>query len=116
MFLANIKPLSKIYAVFSIAEPKKNKNDQVMGNSQLKSFQGIYQAFVKNIFGIFYYRTGKKKNGQVMGNSELTLKIHFKLFSNHNMLEVELFQQMIYRIFCKSIIAMGSYTNWVKYS
>ena len=36
MFLANNKPLSKIYAKFPIAEPKKNKNDQVMGNSELK--------------------------------------------------------------------------------
>ena len=31
----------------------------------------------------------KKKNDQVMGNSELTLKIHFKVFSYHNMSEVE---------------------------
>ena len=56
MFLANNKPLSKIYAKFSIAErKKKNKN----------------------------------KNDQVMGNSELKLKIYFKVFSYHNMPEVE---------------------------
>ena len=36
MFLANMKSLPKVYAGFSIAEPKKNKNDQVRGNSELK--------------------------------------------------------------------------------
>ena len=36
IFLANSKQLSKIYAQFSIAHcTKKNKNDQVMGNSEL---------------------------------------------------------------------------------
>ena len=36
MLLANIKPLSKIYAEFSLSRTNKNKNDQVMGNSELK--------------------------------------------------------------------------------
>ena len=31
----------------------------------------------------------KNKNDQVMENSELTLKIHFKVFSYHNMPEVD---------------------------
>ena len=78
MFLANNKPLSKIYAKFSIAERKKKK---------------------------------KNKNDQVMGNSELKLKIYFKVFSYHNMPEVERFRQMMYRSFCKSI---GFHTNWIK--
>ena len=78
MFLANNKPLSKIYAKFPIAEPKKNKNDQEMGNSKLKS------------------------------------KINFKVFSYHNMREVEGFQQINYRIFGKSLISIGFHTNWIK--
>ena len=53
MFLANNQPLSKIFMEFSIAEPKKNKNDQAMGNSELR------------------------------------LKINFKLFLYHNIVEVE---------------------------
>ena len=31
----------------------------------------------------------KNKNDQVMGKSEFKLKIHFKVFSYHNMPEVE---------------------------
>ena len=63
----------------------------------------------------FLLQNQKKKNDQVMGNSELQ-GIHFKVFSYHNMPEVEWFQQLIYRIFCKSIISIGFHTNRVKYS
>ena len=49
-----------------------------------------------------------------LGNSKLKSKIHFKVFSYQNMPEVEWFQQMIYRIFCKSIITIGFHINWAK--
>ena len=49
-------------------------------------------------------------------NFELRLKIHFKVFSYHNKTEVELFQEIIYRIFCKSIISIGSISHWVNQS
>ena len=44
MVLANNKLLSKTNSELSVSEPKKNKNNQVMGNSELKSkksFQDI---------------------------------------------------------------------------
>ena len=43
----------------------------------------------------FLLQNQKNKNDQVMRNSELKLKIYFKVFSYHNMPEVERFQQMI---------------------
>ena len=49
-----------------------------------------------------------------LGNSKLKSKIHFKVFSYQNMPEVEWFHQMIYRIFCKSIITIGFHINWAK--
>ena len=63
MFLANIKPFSKTYAEFSIAEPKKNNNDQVMGNSELKlkiHFKVIFKPLSK-IYAEFSIVEPKKK-------------------------------------------------------
>ena len=53
MFLGNIKPLSKIYTEFPIAEPKKTKKtDQVMEKSELK-LKIHFKVFFKPLSKIY---------------------------------------------------------------